>query len=75
MSVLWVCFDAHRPDGKVWAVRVGNRWLRSGQLRLHGAWITRYRPGRSQPVAYLQGVGYVRRRRRGWDVYSEQVER
>ncbi len=52
-------FDA--PEGKIWSVRVGRRWLNAHTVH---CWIdleTVFRGAHArQPKAYLQGFGIVR---------------
>lgn len=70
-SILWVCFDAHQADGRVWAIRVGNRWHRTKAVWLYGTFVTRYRPQGAQPKAYLQGVGHIVKTNNCVEVYSD----
>lgn len=53
---VWLCFEAHHEDGRVWAVRYGNRWHRTKAVHSMIPWFTHYRgPQASQPRAYLVG--------------------
>jgi len=54
--IVWLCFESHRPDGQVWAVRRGSRWLNAAHVETLGVeWETVYRPDGPQPKAYLRG--------------------
>jgi hypothetical protein len=66
-QTLWLCFDAHAADGRVWAIRAGRMWLRAAVVETDGVeWATIYRgPRARQPRAYLRGTGYVIRRADG----------
>ena len=55
---LWLCFDHHGRDGKVWAVREGNTWHRLRHVRVMLPMETVYRgPQSQQPKAYLVAEG------------------
>lgn len=54
---VWICFEAHRPDGEVWAVKWRNEWLTAPSVHCGVPLTTVYRGAESpQPRAYLQGV-------------------
>lgn len=55
-KVTWLCFEAHRRDGLVWAVRHGNRWHRAKTVLVHCPMTTVYRPKSREPRAYLRGL-------------------
>lgn len=56
-----LCFEAHRPDGKVWAVRQGRVWRLAKTVDVFVPVMTCYRgPTARQPKAYVYGVGVVR---------------
>lgn len=56
-----LCFDAHRPDGRVWCVRIGNRWKSAKRIVINVPLFTVYRgPTARQPKAYLRGIGCAR---------------
>lgn len=53
---LWLCFDAHRTDNQVWAIRHGNQWHRAKSVDARIPMQTVYRgPQAKQPKAYLVG--------------------
>lgn len=55
-----VCFDAHRPDGKVWAVQQSRRWLCAASVHVQVPLTSVYLgPDVAQPKAYFQGVGVI----------------
>ena len=57
-QTLTLCFDAHRPDGKVWAVKVGRRWHNVKHLDIFVPMFTVYLgPKARQPRAYLRATG------------------
>ncbi len=57
---LWLCFDHHATDGKVWAIREGNTWRRAKAIDCRIPLETVYRgPKAQQPRAYLKGAGVV----------------
>ena len=59
--ILWLCFDHHATDGKVWAIRAGNTWHRVAHVITRIPMQTVYRgPKAAQPNAYLRGVGKLR---------------
>lgn len=61
LRTVWVCFEAHRPDGLVWAVRYGNQWVETRQVWTTIPLATVYRGVKApQPKAYLRGAGIVR---------------
>ncbi len=52
-------FDA--PDGRVWAVRSGSKWLTAQTVHVFVEMETVFRGQHSrQPKAYLEGFGVVR---------------
>lgn len=56
-----LCFEAHRADGKVWAIRQGRVWRLTKVVEVRVPLSTVYRgPVARQPKAYLAGVGVVR---------------
>lgn len=56
-----LCFEAHRADGKVWAVRQGRVWRLTKLVSVHVPLSTVYvGPAARQPKAYLCGTGVVR---------------
>lgn len=56
-----LCFEAHRLDGQVWAVRQGRSWRLTKTVDVLVPVMTVYRgPAARQPKAYLYGVGVVR---------------
>jgi hypothetical protein len=61
-----LCFEGHRVDGWVWAVRVDgrrHRWHFAREVSLLAPTLTRYQgPTAREPRAYLAGVGVVTRR-------------
>ncbi len=53
---VWICYEASRADGLVWAIRHGRRWLNAAHVdTLNMDWQTVYRPRGPQPKAYLRG--------------------
>lgn len=61
-----VCFEDHRADGRVWAVRVNTgkraRWRFAKELSILCPLVTQYRgPHAPQPRAFLVGYGVVTR--------------
>jgi len=49
-----LCFENHRPDGYVWALRHRGRWHHAKELMTDVSFQTVYRgKGKRQPVAYL----------------------
>lgn len=51
-----LCFDAHAPDGRVWAVRVGRTWHRVAHVDCAARLTTVYKGRHArQPRAYLHG--------------------
>jgi uncharacterized membrane protein len=58
MTTLWVSFESHSRDRRVWSIRAGNRWYRCKTVNIQIPMQTVYR-GRqaSQPKAYLRGRG------------------
>lgn len=59
-----VCFDKHRRDRKVAAVRHNNIWHEAKEIRLYAPARTVYRGrGARQPVFYFRCLGPVRLRR------------
>jgi hypothetical protein len=61
MAGFRVCFEAHRADGKVWAVQVGRgKWRFTHQVVLLGEVSTKYYGrGAKQPKAVITGEGLV----------------
>lgn len=56
-----LCFEAHRGDGRVWAVRQGRVWRLTRSVEVQVPTSTVYRgPTARQPKAYVYGVGVVR---------------
>jgi hypothetical protein len=56
-----LCFEAHRKDGRVWAVRQGRGWRLTRAVDVLVPTNTVYRgPQARQPRAYLEGIGVVR---------------
>lgn len=56
-----LCFEAHRKDGRVWAVRQEGSWRLSREVDVLVPMNTVYRgPSARQPKAYLEGFGVVR---------------
>lgn len=55
-----VCFEAHREDGLVWAVKTGGRWTLTAAVDIQVGMRSVYR-GRSatQPKAFFVGMGHV----------------
>lgn len=55
-----VCFEAHRKDGKVWAVKYGRHWHEFKGVTIRVPVVTVYL-GESarQPKAYLKGEGVL----------------
>lgn len=52
MTIL--CFEAHHRDGRVWAIRHRNRWIRAKRVKVSADHVTVYRgPEARQPRAYL----------------------
>lgn len=58
-----LCFESHRKDGRVWAIKTGGKWITARFVALQvPTLMTRYRPNaRTQPKAMLCGVGLVKR--------------
>lgn len=55
-----VCFEAHRPDGRVWGVRIGTHWEFVAHVDVSVPMRSSYRGQRgAQPIAYFEGVGIV----------------
>ncbi len=60
MARVWLMFDAHATDGRVWCVREGNAWHRVRSVEVNAPMVTAYRgPRAKQPRAYLAGRGRV----------------
>lgn len=61
-----VCFDAHRSDGKVWAIQQSRRWLCVPNVYITVPTTSVYL-GRDakDPKAYFQGVGVIRKEPQG----------
>lgn len=57
---IWLFFEAHREDGRVWGIRYGREWFAVKRVCIHGQMVTRYR-GRSSPMpkAFLYGLGRI----------------
>ena len=56
-----LCFEAHRKDGRVWAVRQGRVWRLTKMVEVQVPTSTVYRGAKArQPKAYLYGVGVIR---------------
>jgi hypothetical protein len=53
---VWIFFESHAKDKKVWGLRVGNTWYRTKNIHVFGSFRTRYRGAKGkQPKAYLYG--------------------
>lgn len=57
-----LCFEAHRADGRVWAVKApvvdiddGHDWILTPRVSVECPVRTMYRDGPTQPRAYLHG--------------------
>lgn len=55
-----VCFDKHRKDRKVAAVRHEGRWHEAQEIRLLAPMKSVYRPLSCQPVFYFEAMFPVR---------------
>jgi len=56
-----LCFEAHRADGRVWAVRQGRVGRLTKMVEVQVPTSTVYRgPTARQPKAYMYGVGVIR---------------
>lgn len=52
-----LCFNDHRPDGKVWSVRLRGTWHQAAHVVIEGTLETVYRGATAaQPRALLQGT-------------------
>lgn len=58
---VWLCIDRFdAPNGHIWAVRDGRRWLTARTVHIDIAMETIYRGMEAQqPKAYLTGFGVV----------------
>jgi hypothetical protein len=51
-----VCYESSRTDGRVWAIRVGQRWRLARKVVTNVSLETCYKgPSAQQPRAYLTG--------------------
>lgn len=63
MAVLWICFDNHAADGRVWAIREGRKWHRAAYVEIQIPVQSVYRGAHArQPRAYFRAEGVVVRR-------------
>jgi hypothetical protein len=50
-----LCFEAHRPDGRVWAIRHRGKWTRAARVIVNAPTYTEYRgKDARQPKAFLR---------------------
>lgn len=57
-----LCIDRFdEPNGWIWSVRVGNKWLNATNVQVNVPMVTVFRGVQArQPKAFLTGVGVVR---------------
>lgn len=57
-----LCIDRFdKPDGRIWAIRAGNKWITAHTVNVWIDMETVFKgPTARQPKAYLEGYGVVR---------------